>query len=45
SFHKYEFIDRLTGVNTQTVESLNNAIALKIKAPKGILTNQRHYVS
>ncbi|KAI5152406.1 hypothetical protein ENBRE01_2805 [Enteropsectra breve] len=39
--HKYEFINRLAGVNTQTVDLLNNAIKLEIKARKGILTDQR----
>ncbi|KAI5151227.1 hypothetical protein ENBRE01_1986 [Enteropsectra breve] len=28
--HKYEFINRLTGVNTQAVESMNNVIKMEI---------------
>lgn len=39
--HKYEFINRETGVNTQAVESFNNELNLEIKRRKGVATNLR----
>ncbi|KAI5153063.1 hypothetical protein ENBRE01_3127 [Enteropsectra breve] len=39
--HKFEFINRLTGVNTQAVESINNLIKLEIKRRQGIKTTCR----
>ncbi|KCZ80230.1 hypothetical protein H312_02380 [Anncaliia algerae PRA339] len=39
--HKYEFINSQTGVNTQAVESLNNAMKWLIKKKKGIKTEKR----
>jgi len=38
--HKYEFITH-EGINTQAVESFNNALKLEIKIRKGILTGKR----
>ncbi|KCZ78507.1 hypothetical protein H311_00462 [Anncaliia algerae PRA109] len=34
--HKYNFVDKNTGTNTQGVESLNNELKLEIKRRKGI---------
>lgn len=34
--HKYEFIDKITGVHTQNVESYNNKLKLGIKKMKGL---------
>lgn len=39
--HKYEFVNSLTGVNTQAVESFNNIIKYEIKKRKGVKTNER----
>ncbi|KAI5150846.1 hypothetical protein ENBRE01_1751 [Enteropsectra breve] len=39
--HKYEFINRLTGVNTQAVESMNNVIKMEIKNRQGVKTTCR----
>ncbi|KAG0441185.1 hypothetical protein DMUE_1240, partial [Dictyocoela muelleri] len=39
--HKYIFVDRITGVNTQAIESFNNCIKKKIKDRKGIVTEKR----
>lgn len=39
--HKYEFINQITGVNTQAVESFNNSLKLEIKRRKGVETNLR----
>lgn len=39
--HKFEFINNLTGVNTQCVESFHNAMKYAIKNKKGILTSDR----
>jgi hypothetical protein len=39
--HKYEFVNRQSGVNTQAVESFNNELNLEIKRRKGILTTKR----
>lgn len=39
--HKREFIDNETGVNTQAVESFNNAVKLEIKKRKRIKTTCR----
>jgi transposase len=40
-FHKYEFVNRETDINTQAVESFNNEVNLEIKRRKGIQTNKR----
>ncbi|KCZ78763.1 hypothetical protein H311_00198 [Anncaliia algerae PRA109] len=34
--HKYEFGNKLNGINTQAVESFNNCIKIKIKRQKGV---------
>lgn len=39
--HKYEFVNKVTGVSTQRVESFNNELKLEIKRRKGILTQCR----
>ncbi|KAG0423585.1 hypothetical protein DMUE_6138 [Dictyocoela muelleri] len=39
--HKYEFINRIDGTNTQAVESFNNALKLEIKRQKGVKTYKR----
>jgi transposase-like protein len=39
--HKYEFVSRSTGVNTQAVESFNNSLKLEIKKRKGVFTVKR----
>lgn len=39
--HKYNFVDPLTGVHTQNVESFNNKIKMDIKNQKGVRTNDR----
>ncbi|KCZ76670.1 hypothetical protein H311_02327 [Anncaliia algerae PRA109] len=39
--HKYNFVDKNTGTNTQGVESFNNELKLEIKRRKGIETNLR----
>ncbi|KCZ82414.1 hypothetical protein H312_00072 [Anncaliia algerae PRA339] len=39
--HKYKFVDKNTGTNTQGVESFNNELKLEIKRRKGIETNLR----
>ncbi|KCZ81497.1 hypothetical protein H312_01075, partial [Anncaliia algerae PRA339] len=36
--HKYEFVNKSNGVNTQAVESFNNELKLEIKRRKGIST-------
>jgi transposase-like protein len=38
--HKYEFINKETGANTQAVESFNNEVNLEIKRRKGIRTTK-----
>ncbi|KAG0442117.1 hypothetical protein DMUE_0523 [Dictyocoela muelleri] len=39
--HKYEFINRATGANTQAAESFNNQVKLCIKREKGVITEKR----
>ncbi len=39
--HKYNFVDRVTGVHTQAVESINNLIKICIKNKQGVLTEER----
>lgn len=39
--HKYEFVNRETGTNTQAVESFNNELNLDIKRRKGVATMKR----
>ena len=39
--HKYEFVNHVTGVNTQAIESFHNELKLEIKKRKGISTNKR----
>lgn len=39
--HKYEFINKLTGAQTQAVESFNNCIKYEIKNRKGVRTCDR----
>ncbi|KAI5151650.1 hypothetical protein ENBRE01_2286 [Enteropsectra breve] len=39
--HNYEFINKLTVVNTQAVETINNLIKLEIKRRQGIKTTCR----
>lgn len=39
--HKYEFINKESGVNTQAVESFHNELKLEIKKRKGVLTENR----
>lgn len=39
--HKYEFVNNVTGVNTQAVESFNSELKREIKKRKGVLTNNR----
>ncbi|KAG0421694.1 hypothetical protein DMUE_6272, partial [Dictyocoela muelleri] len=39
--HKYHFVDPITGVHTQNVESFNNKLKLFIKSQRGCLASQR----
>jgi hypothetical protein len=39
--HKYEFVNAVTGVNTQAVESFNNELKLEKKRRKGVETEKR----
>lgn len=39
--HKYNFVDPITGVHTQNVESFNNKIKMDIKAQKGVRNQDR----
>lgn len=39
--HKYEFVDKETGVHTQVIESFHNCLKLCIKKRKGVLTELR----
>lgn len=39
--HKYYFVDPLTGVHTQHVESFNNKIKTNIKNQKGVIKDVR----
>lgn len=39
--HKYEFVNRINGVNTQGIESFHNELKLEIKRRKGIKTELR----
>ncbi|KAG0442270.1 hypothetical protein DMUE_0398 [Dictyocoela muelleri] len=39
--HKYSFINRTTGANTQAVESFHNELKLAIKRRKGVYTDNR----
>ncbi len=41
SVHKYEFVNRESGVHTQHVESFNNILKYSIKNKKGVLTDFR----
>ncbi|KCZ74005.1 hypothetical protein H311_05033, partial [Anncaliia algerae PRA109] len=42
--HKYEFINHITNINTQTVEYSHNELKLEIKGRKSIVTAKREYV-
>ena len=39
--HKYSFVDSLTGVHTQNIESNNNKLKLKIKSVRGLIGSKR----
>ncbi|KAG0439484.1 hypothetical protein DMUE_2403, partial [Dictyocoela muelleri] len=39
--HKYNFVDKITGAHTQSVESFNGQIKNEIKKQKGVLTAYR----
>ncbi|KAG0418154.1 hypothetical protein DMUE_6406 [Dictyocoela muelleri] len=39
--HKYNFVDRITGIHTQAIESFNNCLKVEIKNRKGVKTNDR----
>lgn len=39
--HKYNFVDRVTGVHTQGIESFNGELKYEIKKRKGIQTEKR----
>ncbi|KCZ75780.1 hypothetical protein H311_03232, partial [Anncaliia algerae PRA109] len=39
--HKYNFINKVNGCNTQAVEAFNNELKLEIKRRKGVLTSSR----
>ncbi|KCZ78475.1 hypothetical protein H311_00491, partial [Anncaliia algerae PRA109] len=39
--HKYEFINRERGANTQAVESFHKELKLRIKQQKGVKTEKR----
>ncbi|KAG0440290.1 hypothetical protein DMUE_1849 [Dictyocoela muelleri] len=39
--HKYNFVDPITGINTQNVESFNNKLKMFIKMQRGC-TNGKH---
>ena len=39
--HKYEFVNSITGANTQAVESFNNELNLDVKRRKGVATMKR----
>lgn len=39
--HKYNFVDPVTGIHTQAVESINNEIKYAIKCQKGVATSNR----
>ena len=39
--HKYNFVNRVTGVHTQGIESFNGELKYEIKKRKGINTNKR----
>ncbi|KAG0426441.1 hypothetical protein DMUE_5966, partial [Dictyocoela muelleri] len=39
--HKYNFVNRETGVNTQAIESCNNCLKSEIKKRMGVLTVKR----
>ncbi|KCZ79653.1 hypothetical protein H312_02959 [Anncaliia algerae PRA339] len=39
--HKYEFINKTNGVNTQAVEAFHNELKLAIKKRKGVKTELR----
>ncbi|KCZ79342.1 hypothetical protein H312_03264 [Anncaliia algerae PRA339] len=39
--HKYNFINKINGCNTQAVEAFNNELKLEIKRRKGVLTSSR----
>jgi transposase-like protein len=40
--HKYNFVERSTGVHTQHVESFNNCLKVEIKKRMGVLTSYRN---
>jgi transposase-like protein len=39
--HKYEFVNSVTGVNTQAVECFNNELKKEMKSRKRVMTNKR----
>jgi transposase-like protein len=39
--HRYNFVDPITGVHTQNVESFNNKIKKDIKAQMGVRSSHR----
>lgn len=39
--HKYEFVNKSNGINTQAIESFHNELKLEIKRRKGIHTTER----
>lgn len=40
--HKYEFVEKNSGIHTQHIESFHNSMKLEIKARKGIKTGFRN---
>jgi hypothetical protein len=39
--HKYEFVDRVTNVHTQAIESFHSCLKYEIKKRKGVRTCER----
>lgn len=39
--HKFEFVNRESGVHTQSIESFHNEMKIEIKRRKGVLTSKR----